>query len=358
MNSMKKKKSIRVLLLGYLGANNLGDECMLFEVLNYLRKYDAQVTVASYGIDYKEINTIFPYKQRFKRFGRFKGKFEIYKYVKQVDMIIWVGGNCFTDHDGIGGYNWLLIAKLLDKKFIYLGIGIDKLKMPGRIKKTNFALNICDAIIFRDKYSLEYGNENIKYKKAYKNYIARDMGELYLESFTQEHYPDRDGILFSWRELQNHMSDQEVFIAKLARKLIDISEKFHQTISLFETDDKVDINVHYMVVEQFKVNGFTNYKHHLNQNLTQKINLIKQSKYVVTARLHTAVCAYLFGIPACVYNYSQKISELNKHYPGIHLLDQNLGNLDTVFSNDEVEKNVIDLPGRQVYQDLLSHFLA
>jgi len=348
----------RVLLLGYLGANNLGDECMLYQLMTYLHRYDADISLASYGLGYEELelSVIYPHII-FKKRHRVKKRLLIGRILRNVDIVLWVGGNCFTDHDGDGGFDWLLIAKLLGKKFLYLGIGLDKLTKNERKIKMRIALNLCDRVIFRDQYSLRQGHDIIfAYKKIS---YGKDLGELYIKEMPPEVMGKRKGILLSWRELQNHMADQHFFLNRLSDELIKFSKTYDEPVIIFETDDRVDLNVHEIIIAFFDKKGFNNYQHYTNLGLRNKLELIANSRCVITARLHTAVAAYLYGLPVAVFDYSQKITELYNQYPQILKLDNSMKAFEKLFNEQSMplihnEEYSLDT----TYTDILADYLS
>lgn len=347
-------KQVRLFLIGYLGANNLGDECMLRQFLSLFAPYsNVSFVIESHGIDYTAdgITTNFISNNPTLRRGIND------ELLKDVDAVVWVGGNCFTDYDGEGAVRLVLKAKLMGKRFYYVGVGMDKLALIKRKLRAFVALQLADAVIFRDFFSLIYAKKWFVGNR--KLAIAPDLGELYIRQHLAE-YPLEDSIIaVSWRELKKNICFQDELLSNLEAFLVSLSIKYNQQLVIFNTDEFCDKYVHSKLVELLTTHGFSNFIYHENTTLEQKLSIISKAGCVITARLHTAVAADVFDKACFVYNYSQKIVEFAQDKENVRVLSENLAGVpidDSVmrYKKPDVENNIND----EVYRNFVSKYLV
>ena len=102
------------LLVGYLGKGNFGDEIILQQYLK--ENTDEKYIVYSYGLDYSNKNIVEVVKWKKSRLSNI---FLFINRLLKCDEVEWIGGTCFSDEDGVGGFNYMIIALLALKKINY-----------------------------------------------------------------------------------------------------------------------------------------------------------------------------------------------------------------------------------------------
>jgi polysaccharide pyruvyl transferase WcaK-like protein len=313
---------MKYLLIGYLGANNLGDECMLRQ---FLTLFDAHPHVSfiidSHGIDYtsERVSThLIPADAVARRY-------EYDKLLKEVDGVIWVGGNCFTDFDGDGAVGLVVKARRMGKRFYYFGVGTDNLTLIKRKLRAFLALHLADAVIFRDHYSLHHAKGWLV--NPNKMSIAPDLGELFLLRNAGNYPVETSAIVVSWRELKKNISNQDEVLQNLTLFLVTISATYDKPLVIFNTDEYADKDVHETIIALLTGRGFSNFVYHEDTSLEQKLTHISTAFCVITARLHTAVAADVFTKPTYVYNYSQKIVEFARGKENVSVISGSLAGL-------------------------------
>lgn len=123
-------KHSRILIIGYYGFKNLGDELMLQHIISKLRELDPEVKITAYSNNPAETMRLYgidavPFY--------YKGSLNQYighvKNILSSDVVIWGGGTFMQDYgvygsSGIGYYLKLMImARLFGKKTLIIGAG-------------------------------------------------------------------------------------------------------------------------------------------------------------------------------------------------------------------------------------------
>ncbi|MFZ5945127.1 MAG: polysaccharide pyruvyl transferase CsaB [Bacillota bacterium] len=142
----------RVVLSGYYGFNNAGDEAVLFAIINSLRKLDSDIgiTVLSNNPEHtaKTYNV-----QAVNRWSLGA----IFSTLKNSNLLISGGGSLLQDVTSKKGILYYLavifIAKILGKKVFIYSQGIGPVNLWRNRRITAFILNMTDGITVRDASS-------------------------------------------------------------------------------------------------------------------------------------------------------------------------------------------------------------
>lgn len=155
---------LNILIIGYYGSNNIGDEILLEATINLLNKvYESpKITAITYNVQ----DTI----NNRKIDGVSRNKFfQIAKAIKKADIIVGGGGsmlqNVTSNRSLIYYLTILQLAKAFSKKVVLLGNGIGPLKSKIAIRVTKYVLKSLDGIVLRDidSYNMlkSFGLKNI-----------------------------------------------------------------------------------------------------------------------------------------------------------------------------------------------------
>ena len=135
------KKTERILMYGYFGAGNMGDEAIL-EVQSKILKQlapDIEISIFTRNIERaKELNLI-PYK--------FDNIFEIFEAIESCDLIISGGGELFQDITGTSTPLYYGLMMFLGKIAKNLFLLLDKVSVLSQLKKEYHILNNCCNIV-------------------------------------------------------------------------------------------------------------------------------------------------------------------------------------------------------------------
>lgn len=144
----------RILISGYYGFGNIGDESILTSIVDSLNSAnrDVNITVLSANPSFTEARHGINAVDR-------KNFFEIYMAIKNCDLFISGGGGLLQDitsEKSIRYYLGLIyIAKRLRKKVLVYGQGIGPINKRSNRRLTRNILNTVDAITVRDEQSLK-----------------------------------------------------------------------------------------------------------------------------------------------------------------------------------------------------------
>jgi polysaccharide pyruvyl transferase WcaK-like protein len=344
---------MKYLLIGYLGTNNLGDECMLRQFLSLFEEYPhITFIIDSHGIDYTS-DRISTHHITLSGKDRWHGYDNL---LRKVDGVIWVGGNCFTDYDGEGAVGLLVKAKRMGKRFYYVGVGTDRFTLLKRKVRAFLALHLADAILFRDNFSLNHAKA--WFATSGKLTIGPDLGEVYLRNNTGGYSLEDSTIVVSWRELKKNINNQEEVLRQLSTCLLNLSVRYDKQLVIFNTDEYSDKVVHATLIDLLTRQGFENFVYYEDTTLEQKLEIVSKAFCVITARLHTAVAADIVSKPVYVYNYSQKIIEFARGRENVTVVSGNLAELS--FNDDTLKQKSSVKPittSDKAYRDFVDKYL-
>lgn len=321
-------KSIKeVTIVGYYGANNLGDDLMLESIIRELKNYPIRINVIAFGDVHWLDSSINLFKWRKKdRLGNVK---ILLKAIKNSDILLWGGGTCFTDEDGDGMFIPMLIAKFFRKKIFYIGVGIGNLKRKSRRIKTIILINLSNYLSFRDHNSYSkakrwcyFNKDKIERIEDPANYVLRDICANWSDQDSEE-----SGLVVAWRNLENY---KETTIGnsldKLIPYIVEMSRKYRcKKITLIDVDSSYDGDINREIYCQLKKCQLDiPIDYNKSQSYIDKLKVIREAKVILTSRLHVAVVSKFYNKPCYVYNYSPKIKFfVDEESDGdIHLLNE------------------------------------
>lgn len=313
---------MKILITGYYGAGNFGDDIMLESFCKEMQ--NDKISISILKMFNKKIEINLDKKIKIINFYKIKRmrSFLFRIIVKKYDMFLWVGGTCFTDQDGDGFYDFMKIAKESRVKIGYIGVGVGELSNEERIKKTKYLSNNCDFMTLRDEYSYKY---ICKLKGNNKNtFLTEDLAYIFVNKLSSQLKGDKvrseaagRKIVVSWRNLINYKSETEELM--LIDKIVDFikyvaSEKFETEIVILPLDDRRDLDKNKLIYD--KLCSYNNDKVNISYkaNLTpiEKINVILSCDINISSRLHGIFVSEINNIKTIGISYSIKINEFLK----------------------------------------------
>lgn len=142
-----------IVIFGYLGHGNLGDETNLRQLIEVLRDWDREVKITVISAEPERTS------REYRVVG--VGKFNLYgilRALSEADLLIGNGGSLFQDITGrrsLFYYSALvIIAKLLKVKIFLYGQGIGPIKTGAGKFLAGRVLSMADLITVRDRLSI------------------------------------------------------------------------------------------------------------------------------------------------------------------------------------------------------------
>lgn len=272
----------KILLAGYFGFNNIGDDAILLSEIDFLKK-EGFVPIILTNKGSRVFNEISINRYNF---------FKILKIINQFKYFILGGGGIFQDKTSFRSliyYIFLIyFMKFLNKKVILLNVGIGPIKRKISEKILHRGLKKCDLILFRDEYSLKY------FKDLKRSYLSSDSS-FYLNFSPKER---KNKILVSIRFFDG-------FDPMKFKKLFE----------------KIDEEIKFIVFskEEIKIAETLNLEYIYHKNPVDVIEDISTSKFLIGMRYHSIIFSILTSTPfvGIVYDIKVKnlIDELNlKNY--------------------------------------------
>jgi len=273
----------RVLLFGYYGEGNLGDELLLKSLLFSLST-NFEVGVLSKKRD-KNSN--------YKVFNKFS-PFQVYKALKWAEVVVAGGGGLFQDKTSLKSFFYYLsiifFALLFNKKIYLLGQSFSPLRNRIEEKLLGYILTQCNKVYVRDSFSYNYLKkinvleEKIKlstdlvflldfnYKKLERKYIGVNLrrwkdyslNDIYSLLTNLEGLMEKEMVFYALHTEDKHLFDELGNHIKSKIKFVEL------------TDDNIE--------EFFPMNII-----------------------FIGMRLHSHILSVLFEIPFIAISYDEKV---------------------------------------------------
>lgn len=286
----------KILLAGYYGFGNLGDEAILEmaikQVLEITDKKNITILSGNKNATYTKYNidTIDRYNL-----------FSIIKKLRNSDAIVFGGGSLLQDvtsKRSIYYYLFLIrIAKLMNNKVVMLSQGIGPIINENSKKLLQSTLDLVDYITVRDRHSKEFlesiGMDKNKISLSTDPVINLRAGENYILK-----HSGKKRVCFSLRNWKNTEVSQKISV--LTEKLIMNNIECH-FIPFHYGEDLELINE----IEKIIGSEAIYYKDKLTIN--EAFDIIKSMDYLVGVRLHSLIFAAAANVPFSAISYDQKV---------------------------------------------------
>lgn len=332
--SVSKKSGNRknkVLVAGYIGGINVGDEAIALTVAASLKEdHNCDVTIASgqpelsqkyMQYDVSFVETFYPGKLLDS-----KALFELIKVIKNTDILLFAGGGLLQDVHSTKllehGAFLCSIAKVLNKKVVAIGVGAGPIKSELGKQFANTFMRFNDVVYFRDEYSRNY-IENTLHIESGTSRIALDSILLIkINKILKAKSKNKIGLCIrDWPGLPFNN------ISLLLKKLIDLEYKI-----VFIPYEKSDILLFGKLHEMFG-NNIVLAK---DESFESTLETIGSLHFLISMRLHANLFSALLKTPFVALAYDNKLR--------------------TVFSSIGYENNVFDLdfPFNDVFEKVIN----
>lgn len=352
----KNGLALKIVLFGYYGYRNLGDDLMLSAILDFLSKKDfvEAINVVVRENYYREFDG--SKKIFFSEGDSILARAKRVSVLFDSDVAIWGGGTCLYEAPGsVAGIKGILrnirLFKLLGKPYFFLGIGVGAIEsMRGhRIVKSIIGgsahMNLRDdhsferAAELRERVDgrLSPGGDLIFLLKDQIKAAAsgRKSGEFRIGFCGVQQYVRSDAAVAA---CINSMSD---IISNLSAKVIFLP--FHQGL---ENDN----DFHKRICERLPEGTYEIID---DAGTKDMISAFKTLDFVVGMRLHSIILADMLGIPNLAINYSPKVRyyvDKSGVIPGERLIE--IGEVFDTGRVDRVKKSYV------LQKDVLASFIA
>ncbi len=337
MKKHKDKKEYDIVISGYYGFDNSGDDALLFAIIESLKKYIKDVRIAVLSEKPKDTERIYKVDSN-KRFNLFS----VSKVLKKSKMLINGGGSLLQDEtSSLSLYYYLWVvnrAKRLNLKTYFYANGI------GPVKKRNARLvsrvaNKVDLITLRDEMSL---NELLRLNVTIPETKVTADPAVILESSDKKRVLEifkSEGIVYGEKYLGISLRAWDSNDINIESKIAAVADYAFESYGiktvLIPMRHSIDMHICENVLSLIK------HKAHIlknRYNVFDTVAITREMYIVMGMRLHTLVYAAGGGVPLIGLIYDPK----------------NKGFLDYIEQNRMVDVKDIDVAKLKAYIDEIS----
>ena len=327
---------MKVVISGYYGYHNIGDEAILKSIITSLKKEspNIEIVVLSNDINHTQ-NTC-----NVRAINRWN-IIEIYKELKTSNLLISGGGSLLQDATSNRTIKYyvgiMMLAKLASKPIFVYAQGIGPINNKLNQHMTKYIMNKANQITLRDEESkqlLEQFGVTNDIKLVPDPVMGYDIGKF--KSQKCEIY-DKDYITISVRDWNESSIDLYKKIAYTSDALIN---KGYQVVFI-PMHGKRDYEASQKVCEIMnnKASIFP-----YDSTIEEKIYCIKKSKLIIGMRLHALIFAANVNTPMIGISYDPKIDSFLK------LVNQKcIGKVDGNWESDELSNQALKILDNYIY---------
>ncbi|MEA5082669.1 MAG: polysaccharide pyruvyl transferase CsaB [Lachnospiraceae bacterium] len=308
-----KGRCHKVLMSGYYGFNNSGDDAILLSIHANMRKLNqkTKITVLAnnplqtkqkYGVD-----VVYRYNI-----------FSVIKAIKNCDVLISGGGSLLQDRTSTRSIVYYLsiikCAKLFGKKVMLYANGIGPVTKPKNRRLVKNVVNKVDIVTLREENSLdELRNMGVDNPNAYVTadpvFTLDSITHQKAEKILREQGIPMDKPIVgvsvrNWKDVDKFISDFAVLCDRVHNEL-------NRNIVFIPMQVPNDINISRMVQSRMKSESFI-----LRDDATpfETMGIIGLMDFVMSMRLHTLIFAAKQRIPLIGFSYDPKIDFYLKEF--------------------------------------------
>lgn len=330
----------RVVMCGYYGFSNAGDEAILKSIHSDIDALDQDIAITVLSNDPEDTRRRYGYDAVY-RFHLWK----VYRTLRRCDLLLFGGGSLLQDRTSTRSLVYYVtivrLAERMGKKVMFYANGIGPVEKPVNRRRVKLAAQRADCLTLRDENSAQELRE-----------MGVDRPDLFVTAdpvFTLDGVRpeearsvlERAGIPLELPILMvsiRNWKGMDVMAPKLARSLDSISSRFGRNIVFVVMQHPNDVEISRRVRDMMTQPAWL-----LDQQLRPEelMGVIGQAELVISMRLHTLIFSARMGVPLVGLIYDPKVA----YY--LQLLEMPSGGDVTNFREDVFQKQVADLLERR-----------
>ena len=340
-------KQYNVILSGYYGFNNAGDEAILLSMHKNIQALGENYHITVLSNKPEETRA----KYHMDVVYRFSIR-EVLKAIKKCDVLLSGGGSLLQDSTSTRSLMYylsiILAARIMGKKVMLYANGIGPVSREKNRRIVQMVVNKADLITLREQNSYtELKAMGVDEKKCFvtadpvftMDSISREQG---MELLKKAGVPtDKNFVGVSVR----NWKDMDGFVDEFAQLCDIVQQKYHKTIVFIVMQVPHDIKISQKVQKRMKTKSYL-----LKQNYSpyEIMGIIKCMDFILSMRLHTLIFAARQKVPLIGFVYDPKI----EYY--LEKLNMPSGGAIGQFDMQKTLKMVEDMvQNRQKYVDIL-----
>lgn len=301
------------MLQGYHGCGNLGDDLMLAITARELRLIDGKASISVLAHPRAERKLISTgdlnvhILQPRSCFQKLAGMFA------HCDVLVYAGGTCLHKFGYCGIYNNIL-ARLLCRKVVWLGIGVDDVGACLRSQAlARISLASSHLILVRDRESALELERNLNCRRKVR--VTGDLVWLFNWDLDvgQSLPTTKDStLLISWRDFSQYASPSEISAAEdlLAELVLEVAMRLRLNVEVVNMANSIDPAANQTLWEKLNARrGTRSVQVHFLRNSTtmDKLLAIARARLLICGRLHPLMVAKHLGKAAIGIDYASKV---------------------------------------------------
>lgn len=317
---MQKKK--HVLISGWFGNENLGDELILKSIIHQIKTVDKNIIInvmaskpKSVSKYHKGISTVSTYIDL-----RFKSIIRLFKYnpiklltnIITSDYLILASGGALSDWNPESTYMLFFMIDLFKNKLkrpvIMLGVGAGPIASEASKVEFKQKLDDVDIITVRDMESFDL-LKSIGLSKVYlTNDVVFDLKDNFQKRTCKNKTNKNLGIIITPLFINNKYKHEKY--KKTIIKYIENMKSKKYNITLIPFQYNYDIKFLTEINKQVNVNIYENGK----VNMWGIIDELKKQDLIIGMRFHSVVASLLLNIPVIPLIYHSKVYSVAKTF--------------------------------------------
>ena len=315
------KRDIDVMLSGYYGFHNSGDDAILTAIIKGFRDKCPNLNIAVLSKNPQETAKVYGVES-IDRFSICK----IWRALRRTKLLVSGGGSLLQDVTSSKSLYYYLaimqIAKICGAKVMIYANGIGPICKNANRTKLKKAVNKTDLITLREKSSKEeiegIVEKDIPVFVTADPVFALENGDENKVSKTLDDiglYKDKRFFAVAVREWKNSDKTLE---DKVAAFVDSVSKKYGLTPLIIPMQDSIDRGISERIANKAKVSCFVTKK-----GLSPEVMLgvIGKSEFVLGMRLHTLIYAAKNAVPAIAIDYDPKVTAVMETIEQNFLID-------------------------------------
>jgi polysaccharide pyruvyl transferase CsaB len=295
-----------VMISGYYGFKNSGDDAILMAITNHLRIYKKDIKIIVLSMNPMETKRVY----QVDAINRFN-MFQVINAMRKTKVFINGGGSLIQDITSTRSLMYYLftikLAKMMGLKVMVYANGIGPINREKNRRIAHKILNNVDYITLREGASLkELQALNINQPKikvtADPASALEPVTDAEIENIFKAEKIDtvHKMVGFSIRE----WAEYEKYMAIIAQVADDMIEKYDVQPVFIPMHHPKDISIAEKIVSRMKGKGIIIRNKY---DVPQKIGIIKRMEMMIGMRLHALIFAASVGVPVIGLVYEPKV---------------------------------------------------
>ncbi len=310
VSNKAKGKKYDVIVSGYYGFGNIGDDAMLRSIVDSLKEHKPGISILA--LSRNPVETARNYGV--SAINR-KNMFKVYSSMKKAKLFVYGGGNIIQDSTSSRSLMFYLgtawLAKKLKLKVMFYANGIGPINKSGNAEHSRKILNMADVITVRERFSYnELKRMGITAPKIALTADAAFAVNISPDELNDSrNFPglslDKKYAGFSVRRCPGFEEQQHVKYEQAIAEAADyVFNKYGLEPVFIPMEYNVDIFTIKNIISKMKTK---NYIISNNHNVLETFSVIHKMDIMVSMRLHALIFAAYLKVPFIGISYQPKV---------------------------------------------------